>query len=168
MFPYHEVPDDAVMAPHHYIYGLIIVAVMLAVVWDDYRQREPLLAAFGMLTGLFGFIFVWPWYHSAGAILSILGPIVTILAVGLGWLGLSVGDTWDNYPVRWRVGVILGSLIAMDDVIEHAFGWPTPLDYVWKNYLLEDVTILAVVLFAIILIAVVFATVYTGDKETGQ
>ena len=164
-FPYHEVPDGAVIAPHHYIYGLLLVAMMLAVVWDNYDDREPLIAAFGVVTGLFGFIFTWPWYPKGGAIMSVAAPVIIILAVSLGWLGLSVGDTWDDYPVRWRIGTLLGSLIALDDVLEHAFGWPMPLDSTWSTYLYDKVPLLVVGLLAVIIFVLVVYSVYSDPNS---
>ena len=34
-FPVEAVPDGAVYAPHHYIYGIALALVMVFVVWDN-------------------------------------------------------------------------------------------------------------------------------------
>lgn len=137
MYPHEPIPDGAVMAPHHYTYGLLLAALLVGVVWDNYPDREPLLAVLGAGTGLFGFLFVWPWYPAAGASLTLAGPVITIAAVLLGWSGTAVGGVWDDYPIRYRVGVVLFSLVALDDAAEHAFGVWTPLDALWNGGLYE-------------------------------
>ena len=167
-FPYHEIPDGAVFAPHHYIYGLLLTLLVLAVVWDNFRAREPLLAALGVVVGLFGFLLVWPWYPVAGAVLSLAGPPIIVLAVGLGWSGLAVGDTWDDYPLRWRLAAMLGALVAAEDVLQHAFGWSGPFDTIWKVYLVDRVGLTAVVLLAIAVGVVVLGAVYADPENPNR
>lgn len=139
-FPYDTIPDGAVGAPHHYTYGLLIALLAVMVVWNDYRDREPLIATVGIGAGLFGFLSVWPYYPPAGAILALAGPIVAITAVVAGSLGLAVGDVWDDYPRRERVAVVFFCLVALDDAVEHAFGVWTPLDALWGSGLYEQTT----------------------------
>ena len=160
MYPHEAVPDGAVLAPHHYIYGLLIVAALVGVVWDNYPDREPLLVALGAGTGLFGFLFVWPWYPPAGASLSLAGPIVCVLAVLLGWVGTPVGGVWDDYPTRYRVGVVLFALVALDDAVEHAFGVWTPLDALWNGGLYEHASLVSLVLVGAAAAAIAVGSVY--------
>lgn len=42
-------------------------------------------------------------------------------------------SVWDLYPVTGAGMVLVGLLVALDDAVSHAFGWPTPLDLVWKK-----------------------------------
>ena len=50
---------------------------------------------------------------------------------------LAVRVVWT--PDRWRIAPLLVALVlavvALDDVLQHAFGWGTPLDWAWKNHL---------------------------------
>mgnify|MGYP007116954982 FL=1 len=133
MFPAETVPDGAILAPHHYTYGALLALLAIGIVWDNYTDREPLYAAAGVGAGLFGFLSVWPYYPVAGALLALAGPLLAIVAVLLGTLGLSFGGVWDDYPVRMRIAVVLACLIALDDGVEHAFGVWTPLDAIWGS-----------------------------------
>jgi len=160
MYPHEAVPDGAVFAPHHYIYGLLLVAALVAVVWDNYPDREPLLVGLGAGTGLFGFLFVWPWYAAAGATLSLAGPIICVVAVLLGWAGTPVGDVWDDYPTRYRLGVVLFALLALDDAVEHAFGVWTPLDAAWNAGLYEHASLVSLVLLGVLIGSIVVYSVY--------
>jgi len=162
VFPNEAVPDGAVFAPHHYIYGLLLVGLLVAVVWDNYADREPLVAALGVGTGLFGFLSVWPFYPPAGAILALAGPTICISSVLLGWTGTAVGDVWDDYPVRYRLGVIAFSLVALDDAVEHAFGVWTPLDAAWGAGLSEYTSLLSLVLLAALVGGAVVYSVWRG------
>ena len=72
-----------------------------------------LVQAAGIAVAWFGFEFIWgTGYSSAGA-------LVTIAGVGLSGLGL---------------------LVALDDVVEHVTGLPTPLDELWSRWLAPIVT----------------------------
>lgn len=42
---------------------------------------------------------------------------------------------WPLYPSAGASMTVLGMLIAADDVLSHAFGVWTPLDWVWEEYL---------------------------------
>ena len=165
MFPNEAVPDGAILAPHHYTYGALLALLAVAVVWDNRSDREPLLAAVGLGAGLFGFLSVWPYYPAAGAIMALAGPSLAVVAVAAGTLGLSVGDSWDNYPRRERVAVVVFSAVALDDAVEHAFGWPTPLDTVWERYLIEHVPLVALGLVGLVAGAVVVQAVRNQPKE---
>jgi membrane associated rhomboid family serine protease len=78
MFPVEAVPDGAVLAAHHAIYGLLAALVIIATVWDDYRDREPLAEFAGVLAGLFAFIFVWRYQPSIGATPAHVGPLLAL------------------------------------------------------------------------------------------
>ena len=59
------------------------------------------------------------------------------LYVGLLVAGFSFALVWRYYPVTGSAGTLLGVLIALDDAVSHAFGIPTPLDWVWTAYLAQ-------------------------------
>ncbi len=121
-FPYEAIPDGAVFGPHHLYVGVIVLGFAAWVVSDNYPRREPLATAAGALLTLFAFATVWPYYHGTGAALALVGLFVAL--VGVCW----PGGIWAVYPRRWRLVAVLGVAIALDDVIEHAFGIWTPLD----------------------------------------
>jgi len=164
MFPSEAVPDGAVFAPHHYTYGALLALLAVFVVWDNYADREPLYAAVGLGAGLFGFLLVWPYYAAAGAILALAGPAVAIGAVVTGTLGLRVGDVWDEYPRSERAAVVVFSLVALDDAVEHAFGVWTPLDAVWGAYLINHVPLVAVGAVSLLVAVAVLRAVW---QDTG-
>lgn len=161
MFPNELVPDGAVFAPHHYTYAVLLVLLVLATVWDNYPGREPLLAAVGAGVGLFGFLSVWPYYPAPGAILSLAGPVIVVAAVALGSVGTVVGGVWDDYPARARIAAGVFAVVALDDAIEHAFGWPTPLDLLWNGYLSDHATIVFPAAVAAVAFVVTIVSVYT-------
>lgn len=121
-FPHENVPDGAIGGPHHLYVGVVVVLVAVWVVSDNYPRREPVLAAVGALLALFAFATIWPYYHGTGAMLSLAGLFVAL--IGVCW----PAGVWTAYPTRWRLVALLGVLVALDDVIEHAFGVWTPLD----------------------------------------
>jgi hypothetical protein len=131
-FPHESVPDGAVFGPHHLYIGLMLALLALAVVWDDRAGVEPWVGSVGLLAGLFAFAIVWPFYPSTGAILALSGVLVTLASVFLPF--------WTSYA--WlgpRGALLLGTLIALDDVVEHAFGVPTPLDWLWKAHIVQHI-----------------------------
>lgn len=125
-FPYHGVPDGAVFAPHHIYIGALVALGAAWVVADDIRDREPVGVVSGLSVSLFGFALTWPYYPVVGALLT-LG--------GLGVASISLTRRyWFNFP-KAAVVVAFGVAIAADDALEHAFGWPMPLDWFWKVWL---------------------------------
>lgn len=44
---------------------------------------------------------------------------------------------WRFYPVFGATGTILGLLIALDDAVSHAFGVPTPIDWLWTVHVAQ-------------------------------
>lgn len=123
MFPAEGVPDGAIFAPHHYLWGLYLALLVSLVVWDDYRRREPILTVASIGIALFGWLHVWTFYPALGAGMSLAGTLAASITIGL--------DEWDAYPLRWRALALLGCLVALDDLASHAFGLWTPLDWIW-------------------------------------
>jgi len=67
-----------------------------------------IVQAFGIAVAWFGFEYVWgTGYSGAGALVTLAGVAIS----GLGWL------------------------VALDDVVEHTWGLPTPLDQLWSEHL---------------------------------
>jgi len=41
---------------------------------------------------------------------------------------------WPSYPPAGATLTVVGALVMLDDVLSHAFGVPTPIDYVWGKF----------------------------------
>jgi hypothetical protein len=97
-------------------------------VWDD-RPADPVATLLsGMLT-LFGFLWVWPFYPVVGAAMSLTGLAAAPLA---GYVDRDVFR--EARSTKTAVGMaVVGWLIAVDDVVEHAFGVATPLDTLFNG-----------------------------------
>lgn len=158
-FPVDAVPDGAVFAPHHYIYAMALSLLMVFVVWDNFNDREPLYTATALGVGLFGFLFVWQYYPAPGAILSLIGPLLAILFILMGWVGLSIGGVWDDYPLKFRLLTIFFALVALDDAVEHAFDIWTPLDWFWESFLIDYFTEAILFGVGIVVVAIAYAIV---------
>jgi len=52
--------------------------------------------------------------------------------IGLGVAAFAFTTVWDLYPVTGAGLTVLGTLILLDDVVSHAFGVWTPLDWLWR------------------------------------
>ncbi len=131
-FPADQVPDGAAFAPHHAYIGLLLALLGIALVWDDAAGAEPWISAAALLLASFAFATVWPFYHAAGALLTLAG-------VGIA-LASTCSPFWSLYPWIGPRGVLLvGAIVALDDVAEHAFGTPTPLDWLWANHLVQHI-----------------------------
>lgn len=152
-FPAEAVPDGAVFAPHHAIYGLLAVLFVSAIVWDNYRQVEPATTAAAALSSLFGFLFVWPWYSSPGAALALGGNVAALAALTSPW-----SKWWSRYPDRQHAAAVAACLVALDDIVNHALGVPSPLDTSWR--------VLGVVPSTVAAIVAVVVAVYALDRET--
>lgn len=84
--------------------------------WDDHPKREPLLAMSGAIAVCIAFLTVYPYFHRAGAGL-------TIIATGLLVAAPVVGPFWREY--RWRSSralVLSSGLVVLDEGVSHAFG----------------------------------------------
>lgn len=126
MFPVDQVPDGAPFAPHHLYVGLIVLLLGMASAWDD-QQADPLLTAFGVALSLFSFALVWPFYGAVGA----MGTLLGLALVGIGIVRERV-----FFGRKQMALALTGLAIAADDVLEHAFGIPTPLDVLFETVLL--------------------------------
>lgn len=83
-----------------------------------------------VLTAGFSFATIWPFYHLLGATMTLLALFGGLVSV------FSRDEFWDDVP-RWLTGtVIFGFFIALDDVINHMFGIPTPLDWLFHAVIL--------------------------------
>lgn len=122
-FPAEAIPDGHVSAPHHAYTGLLGVLFVAGVVWDDYREREPLAVAVGALGSYFAFAYVWRWYPVLGASLFGVGLAVVLAGVLSRWPGV--------YSRRWQAAVLVCWSVALDDWLSHAFAVWTPLDAFW-------------------------------------
>jgi len=80
----------------------------------------------GILGGLASFGLVWPRYPVIGATLTLACNAVVLLAP----LRPAWGESW---PRRNRVTIVLPALLAADDSVQHALGWVTPVDHIWKH-----------------------------------
>jgi len=131
--PAETVPDGAALAPHHAYVGLLLDLLAVALVWDDVAGKEPWVAVVGIGLALFAFASIWPFYDLTGAVLSLLGVAVAVVApISLQF--------WQSYPWIGPRGVaLLGALVAADDVVEHAFGLATPLDWLWKAHIVQHI-----------------------------
>ncbi len=134
-FPYHTVPDGSVLLPHHATWALMLACIPLLVIWDDHPQREPVWAMTANVVALFSFLFAWPRYPRLGAAL-------TVSAVGVSGAALSARLAWyrKEYPWPWLLAALVLVVVAADDVLQHAFGWPMPADWAWKHGLRDFLT----------------------------
>jgi hypothetical protein len=62
-----------------------------------------------------------------------LAPHHFYVGVALALFGFE--SIWPYYPATGAGFAFIGLLIALDDVIEHMTGFPTPLDQVWKKFI---------------------------------
>lgn len=122
IFPHEAIPDGNVWGPHHFYIAFFAAMFILATVWDNYRDHEPVFVAAGLLISLFGFSFIWPFYPVVGSMLCLLGLS--------GSSGAIFRPYWQDFP-RSRVLTAVFLAVAWDDALEHAFGLPTPLDWIW-------------------------------------
>jgi hypothetical protein len=131
-FPADTVPDGAVLAPHHAYIGLMLALLALAIVWDDAAGEEPLVGAVAVLAATFAFLSIWPFYPVTGAALSLAAVGLALVAP---WIQFWSGYAW----IGPRGLLLVGALVALDDVAEHAFGIWTPLDWFWKAHLFQHI-----------------------------
>ncbi|WP_225334919.1 hypothetical protein [Halomicrobium urmianum] len=125
-FPYHAVPDGSTALPHHYTLAVLLSLVPILTVWDWYPRRDPWLALLAALVGLFSFVAVWPRYPSVGATLALAACALLLLApLRPTW--------WEHWPRGRQTIVVVLALVAADDVLQHAFGIVTPIDWAWKH-----------------------------------
>lgn len=120
-FPSEAVPDDAVFGPHHFWIGTILLLFALVLVADDEKMGAwwtGLVAVFCA----FGFGSIWPTFPKLGATITI------VLAI---WLGVAIAHL--RRDSRGWVLAVLGYAVLVDDLLQHAFGWPMPFDIFWNR-----------------------------------
>jgi hypothetical protein len=59
--------------------------------------------------------------------------------VGVAAAVFGFASVWPYYPVTGASMALIGVAVALDDLVSHAFGWPTPLDQLWKRAILPIV-----------------------------
>jgi hypothetical protein len=133
-FPYHTIPDGDAFLSHHLVWALLLALIPLAVVWDNHPRREPWLAVSAVVLALVSFLFVWRTHHFVGAALAVVATVAAVIVLA-GLLVASVVSENPLWPPLPLVVALVLSLIALDDVLQHAFGWGTPLDWVWNAHL---------------------------------
>jgi len=161
-FPAQPVPDGIVAVPHHFTYLAIAAILATGTVWDDYRHKEPIIVV-GALTGaLIAFNLMWPHarYRPLGPSLAVVLPILALLAIVLP-VGKWRFWPWEidrPYPIgtSWVVSLLI--LGALDDVVEHAFGVWTPLDWFFGEF-----GIMASFLFGLVSIVGLAVVVWNWD-----
>lgn len=121
-FPHEDVPDGNSLRSHHYLTGLYIVLGVTL-----FLGQLPVVAL-GAGIGLFGFIHVWPRFHTVGAILAGAGLVFSLMGC---LLALQAG--------LFAIGgvTMFGVLLAADDYVSHALGLPTPLDLLWRRVIYD-------------------------------
>lgn len=134
MFPYHQVPDGSVALPHHLTWALILTLVPLWILSNGTQRRQPVLTLTAVVVALVAFVLVWPTHHALGAALSVAATATAALVLAARLLLALRADDPDWPPLPLAIALLL-TLIALDDVLHHAFGWPMPLDWVWKTHL---------------------------------
>lgn len=133
LFPHDAIPDGNIMIPHHFTYFALLAFILTMVVWDDYRDKEPIGTVSGIILSFYAWFLLWNGYNAA------LGAILTLTGLTIA-LGCAIGrKVWkEDYSQPIRYSVILLLLAASDDVLEHAFGIWTPLDWIWNHYDLKQ------------------------------
>lgn len=53
--------------------------------------------------------------------------------IGMALSVFAFVSVWDLYPTTGATLALIGIVIALDDLLSHAFGIPTPLDELWKR-----------------------------------
>jgi hypothetical protein len=133
-FPSDTIPDGAPFGPHHIYLGALVALLVVWIVSDDRGDREAWLVGAALLAALFGFALTWQYYPPVGAAITLAGLTTAVVAA-------LVRPYWAGYAWVGHRGVLLvGLLVALDDALEHAFGWPMPLDLLWKRWLFDFVS----------------------------
>ena len=128
-FPAESVPDEALFAPHHFLYGLYLLLFACARKWDVHPHKEPLVVVGSALLALFGWAHLWRYYPKTGAVVCLLGVCGTLVGAAVT----------TRYGRRFQAVVALMGTVALDDAVSHAFGVWTPLDWVWTTFLVQFV-----------------------------
>lgn len=150
-FPHDAVPDGNEWASHHYVY-MAGFALLCGLLLLDDEEHDPWVLIGGVLLSWFAWHYLW------GAGRPVTGAVLAMVGVSAALASVLFRPVWNvgiddrlyeltkdsRYPIDWRTRhydqrmralIIIALLAAMDDLLEHAFGWWMPLDYVWKEYL---------------------------------
>ncbi|WP_231184710.1 hypothetical protein [Haladaptatus sp. DYF46] len=127
MFPAERIPDGALMAPHHFLIGVLAALVVVLLVWNDRGGIEPAYSLAALTVALFAWVFVWRYYPVTGAAGVLAGLSLASFAV--------YRPVWRGYPWRVQAGYALALAVAWDDGLSHALGIWTPLDWFWRVWL---------------------------------
>lgn len=126
-FPVEAVPDGNVWLPHHFAYATW--AALFLAWYVSNEERKPTVVVGSLLVALFGWYHLWPGGAPTVGALTVLAGL-TAAAAAL----VARSDWREEYPQYSRALLVLLVLVAADDVLQHAFGIPTPLDGIWKHY----------------------------------
>lgn len=129
-FPAQRIPDGNIMAPHHLYIGVLAAYIVCWVASNRMPEREAWATVTALTVALFGFLFVWPDYPAAGALLTLLGAVGALVIV-------LFRSFWFDVASGLRLAALLSVLIALDDAVSHSFGVWTPLDWVWHVWLIH-------------------------------
>lgn len=131
-FPVDLIPDGHPFAPHHLYWASFGALLVLLTMWDN-RRADPWVAAGALVTVLFAFGSIWPFYHDFGAAVTLAG-----LTMALG--APLRRSYWSGVGRRRTALYILFVLAALDDAVEHALGVWTPLDWLFNQYVIHLIT----------------------------
>jgi hypothetical protein len=132
-YPAEAVPDGNLLAPHHYLLGVYALVVVALLVLNDSRTTDPLGVLAGACVALFAWHHLWGLYPIVGATAALGGLVVVLaaLVIPVEVAGVPIGGFWNRYGRELGLVVLVATLVALDDWVSHALGWPTPLDWVW-------------------------------------
>lgn len=140
-FPAETLPDGSTFYLHHYIWATTLALYGSAALWDE-KPAQVVVSAF-LVVGFQGFLFVWIWHPALGAILALVGVVVPITIIASDRVipdsdGPVSPSRWPPSSRFWTGWIVLFTLIALDDVLSHAFGLWTPLDWFWEAVVLPS------------------------------
>ena len=127
-FPYEMEPDGAVFGPHHFYLGVLLILLVCWMTVDPESESRPWVVAGATLLAVFAFSLTWPYYPAVGAI----GVLVTL---GVATASALFRPFWWRSSPLAHFALLVGLFVAWDDVLNHALGWPTPLDALWAERL---------------------------------
>lgn len=133
-FPYQSIPAGGIAVSHHATWALVLSIIPLMHVWDNHRLRSPWPAVTAVVVALLAFLLVWPTHHVLGAALAVAATVAAVVVLGVRLVQSIRAENplWPPLPLLIALAL---ALVALDDVLQHAFGWPTPLDWTWKHHL---------------------------------
>lgn len=121
-FPHHSEPDGDRFGPHHYLISSYLLIVLFV-----YTHPHPYIILVGIGIGMFSWIHCWYLYPVTGALGTLTGLLITSIGVLL--------YVASNGLTLLSVAYVVATVVGWDDVVQHSFGWTTPLDEFWKHRL---------------------------------